>query len=137
MSEPAVQVEGARELRAALAKLGEDLEDFKDTHADVASLVDSQAVGWIPSRTGALAHSGRPSGTKSAAILRYGGAGAPYANAVHWGTGPRAGRRGPHNIASNRFATDAASVTEPAWTELYFKAVEAKVDAAIARSLHT
>ena len=133
MSEPAVQVEGARELRAALRRLGDDLNDFKDIHAQAAATVINAARPRIRSRSGRLAASGRPGAAKTNATVRYGGARVPYAAAVHWGTGPRRGRTGPHNINPNRFATDAAHDTEPTWSALYFAAVEAKVDAAVSR----
>ncbi|HXJ64919.1 MAG TPA: hypothetical protein VNN79_14280 [Actinomycetota bacterium] len=136
MPEPVVQVEGARELRAALKRLGEDLEDFKDIHAQVASQVIAAAGPRIRSRSGRLAGSSRAGSAKTNATVRYGGARIPYAAAVHWGTGARRGRPGPHNITPNRFVVDAAHDTEPAWTDLYYRAVQAKVDDAISRSMN-
>ena len=129
-----VQVEGARELRAALDRLALDLDDFTEAHAAVAVLIEDAARPRIRSRSGRLAASGRASGTKTAAVLAYG---VVYANAVHWGTGPRPGRRGPHNIAPNRFASDAATATEAQATAIYHKATTDRVDAAISRSRHT
>lgn len=129
-----VQVEGARELRSALRKLGDDLDDFGDIHAKAAQVVIANARPRIHSRTGRLSSSGRPSSAKTSAVVRYGGARVPYANAIHWGVGPRVGMRGPHNIRPNRFAVDAAHETEPQWVELYFAGLTVYVAAAISRS---
>ncbi len=136
MPDPVVRVDGARELRVALKQLGDDLEDFKDIHAQVGGLVIAAARARIRSRSGRLAASGRPGAAKTNATIRFGGARVPYAGAVHWGTGARRGLRGPHNIDPNQFAVDAAHDTEPAWTDLYYRALEDKVDTAISRSVH-
>jgi hypothetical protein len=134
VSEAAVKVQGARELRTALRKLGDDLGDFADIHARVAGLVAADARPRIRSRTGRLAGSGRTGAAKTSATVRYGGARVPYANAVHWGYRGNTGQRGPHNIRPNRFAVDAAHETEPQWTDVYYAGLEAYVAAAIARS---
>jgi hypothetical protein len=117
-------VEGVRELRTALSKMGDDLQEFRTLNTKVASYVGATAAQRAPRVSGMLAASWRPSGTKTQAATRFGGAGVPYANAVHWGTGPRPGRRGPHNIAPNRFASDAALSTEPTWGQWYLDYIE-------------
>lgn len=119
-----VQVEGARQLRASLKRLGDDLSDFKDVHARVGGLVVAEARTRVRARSGALAASGRPGASKTQAVARFGGARVRYANAVHWGTGARSGLRGPHNIRPNRFATSAAAGTEPTWVVWYQAAVD-------------
>lgn len=123
-SRPLVEVRGARELRRTLKNLGDDLGDFTDVHARIGTLVGREGAARVHSRTGALAGSARPAKSKTAAAVRFGGARLPYAGAVHWGTGARPGRRGPHNIAPQRFATDAAADTEPTWTAMYADAVD-------------
>lgn len=114
-----VQVEGARELRASLRRLGDDLGDFKDVHGKVSSYVGAEGASRAPRRTGTLAATWRPGSAATQATVRFGGAVAPYANAVHWGTGARPGKRGPHNIAPNPFAVTAAHDTEPTWVPWY------------------
>lgn len=114
-----VQVEGARELRASLRRLGADVNDFKATHAKVSSYVGAEGAGRAPRRTGTLAATWRPGQAATQATVRFGGAVAPYANPVHWGTGPRPGKRGPHNIRPSLFAVNAAHDTEPTWVPWY------------------
>lgn len=129
MTGPTVEVRGGRELRSTLRKAGSDLGELKAAHAAAAALVTAAAVGRAPrGPTGRLAGSIRPGATKTAALVRAGGARVPYANAIHWGTGPRPGRRGPHNIASNPFITEAAQATEPTWGPVYARAVAEAVD---------
>jgi hypothetical protein len=120
-------VKGAARLRATLLGLGVDVQDFKAIHDRVASYVGAEGAARAPRRSGLLAASWRPGSQKANATVRFGGAGVPYANAVHWGTGPRPGRRGPHNIRPTLFATSAAAETEPTWAEWYFTELEAMV----------
>jgi hypothetical protein len=119
-----IQVEGARELRASLKRLGVELDDLKEAHVEVAGVVGRRAVSTAPKRSGRLAGTMRPGAAKAQAAVRFGGARAPYANAVHWGTGPRPGRRGPHNIARNAFAWEAAKDTQPEWEPIYAAAID-------------
>lgn len=123
-----VTVEGARELRASLRRLGADVSDFKDVHARVGGYVGAEAATRAPRMTGTLAASWRPGAGATQAVVRFGGAVAPYANAVHWGTGARAGKRGPHNIAPHPFAVTAAHDTEPTWVPWYLDQLNKYVD---------
>lgn len=123
MAGTVIKVEGARELRASLRRLGVDVQDFKDIHTKVGGYVSGQAAGRAPRRTGTLASSGRAGAAATNATVRFGGARIPYANPVHWGTGARAGLRGPHNIAPHPFVVDAAHDTEPRWVLWYLEAL--------------
>lgn len=128
-----VQVEGLSRLLSALRQLGADLGDMSEVNKQVGGIVIASAAPRIRSRTGNLAGSGRAGSAKASATVRYGGARIPYAGAVHWGTGPRIGMRGPHNIAPNRFAVEAAAATEPTWVELFWTELEKRIDEAVAR----
>lgn len=119
MARGLIQVEGARELRASMKRLGADVQDFKDVHSKVSSYVGAEGASRAPRRTGMLASTWRPGSAATQAVVRFGGSAVPYANAVHWGTGARAGKRGPHNIAPNPFAVTAAHDTEPTWVPWY------------------
>jgi hypothetical protein len=123
-----IKVEGARELRASMKRAGFDMQDLKSAHVEVAQYVGAVAASRAPRRSGMLAASWRPGAGSTQAVIRFGGAAVPYANAVHWGTGARAGLRGPHNIAPSLFATSAAHDTEPVWVDVYLDAVNAIVD---------
>lgn len=125
-SSPALQVVGARELRQSARRVGVDLSELKDAHRAAADLVVARArelapVGVGTRRPGALRDSVRASGTKTAAIVRAGGARVPYAMPIHWGWGRR-------HIAAQPFLSAAARQTEPGWTELYLRAVDAALD---------
>ena len=115
---PAVQVQGAATLRRTLKRAGLDVQDLKDAHRDVAELVARRARPTAPHRTGRLAHTIRPAGTQSAAIVRAGRAAVPYANVIHWGWPAR-------NIAAQPWLADAAAATQPGWEQTYLDALTA------------
>ena len=48
-----------------------------------------------------LAGTIRARSTQTAGQVVLGTARTPYSQAIYWGTGPRHGRRGPHNIAAH------------------------------------
>jgi hypothetical protein len=114
-----IRVEGARELRASLKRADSKLGDeITDAHKDVADLVANAAKPAAPrGRTGRLGSSGRGSGTKTQAVVRFGGAAVPYAGPQHFGWAAR-------NIPAKPWVTDTAQRTEPQWTERYESAVE-------------
>lgn len=129
MAQPAVKVEGARELRRTLRTLSKDLttDGFKDANGQVSQLVATAARSGAPTRTGRLAASLRGNAAATNATVRAGGARAPYANAIHWGTGPRRGLRGPHNIRRRPFIWQAADRNQQRIEETYFDALESMV----------
>lgn len=121
MARPVFAIEGARQLRASLRELDADMQDFKGVHAKVGGYVGAESAQRVPSRTGTLAATWRPGAAATNVTVRFGGAAAPYANAVHWGTGARAGKKGPHNIRPSLFAVTAAHDTEPTWVPWYLE----------------
>jgi hypothetical protein len=125
-SEP-IRVRGARQLRATLKAAGRDVAEMTETNAEVSRLVATEAASRAPRRTGRLAGSTRPNRSKTKAIVRAGGAAVPYANAIHWGTGPRTGRRGPHNIARRPWIWNAAAATQTKVLQLYWTRVQQSI----------
>lgn len=121
MARAIVQVRGARQLRASLKKAGRDLQDLKDAHAAVASMVARVAQQRAPKRTGRLASTVRGSGTTTAAIVRAGRKSVPYAGPIHWGWPAR-------GIAAQPFMSNAATGSEGAWLPIYEGAVEDALD---------
>lgn len=117
MATPALQVDGARQLRASLKRAGVSLQDLKDAHRQVADLVLDAGRPNVPVASGRLRDSGRAAGTQSAAIVRYGGARTPYAGPVHWGWPA-------HGIPARPWAADAAERTENTWSRVYLQALE-------------
>lgn len=112
MARPVVEIDGLRELRRALRRAGNDLEDLKAANAEAAGHVASSTNP--PRVTGALAGSVRSSGTKTAGIVRAGRAAIPYAGPIHYGWPAR-------GIPENPFLTHAAQATEPEWIDIYYQ----------------
>lgn len=114
-NQPAIRIEGLREVRKQLKefndKVGKDM--LRDAHKELANRVVELAAPHVPVLSGALKASVRPLGSVSAATGKAGGARVPYAAAVHWGTGPRPGLKGPHNIKRRPFLLDALRRLEP------------------------
>lgn len=126
MPRPAVvEVRGAKELRRELKEVATGLGDLKSAHKAVGSIVGREASTTAPARTGRLAAGWRAGAAATRATVTFR---APYANAVHWGTGPRSGLRGPHNIARRPFAWDAAVATRPEWLPEYESAIQSLLD---------
>lgn len=112
------QVEGGRQLRKTLRAAGNDLQDLKEAHGDVAGLVTRAAEPKAPRVSGRLAASGRPGATKTAALIRFGNnSSIRYARPIHWGWPAR-------NITAHPFAYDAAVETQPQWVSTYEEAVD-------------
>lgn len=131
MARAPYQVEGMKQLRAALLQLGVEMQDLKDINSEVGQFIGATAAARAPRRSGILAASWRPGASNRDVTVRFGGGGVPYGNAVHWGTGPRPGLRGPHNIARNPFAWEAAQDTEPTWLDWYLDELQKLADNAM------
>lgn len=69
MSAPAVQVEGAREVRATLRKLGQGTKDMSQVHRKVAALVIGPAQGRTRHQSGKLAGSYRVKASAAKAAI--------------------------------------------------------------------
>jgi hypothetical protein len=82
---PAIEVEGAREVRAGLRRLGDRAGDLKDVHRESAEIVATAARPLIPVMTGGLLGSLRISATKSGAGVLAGGRRVPYGAVIHFG----------------------------------------------------
>ena len=115
------KAEGARELRRTLRRAGDDLGDLRETHRGVAQLVAGTARGLAPVVTGRLRSNIRPGATKTAAIVRAGGARVPYAGPIHWGWPNR-------GIEPHPFIADAAQQTEQVWVAQYLHGVQRILD---------
>lgn len=125
-----VEVEGGRELRAALKGVAGGLADLKATHAKISATVTPVAKRGVPHRSGKLAGSIRGTGTASAAIVRAGGAAVPYGGPIHWGWPAR-------NIGAQPFLTDAGKATEPVWVAIYESDVQRLIDAQVTTKAKT
>lgn len=131
MDEMAVEVEGLRELGAAVRRLKDrDLsEAVKRANKNAAEKVVERALPNVPVRQGNLRASVKALGTQRSGKAKAGKKTVPYAAAVHWGTGPRPGQRGPHNIARRPFLWDAAQLLRPSIANEYETEMNRLVDA--------
>ena len=111
------EIEGGKELRKSLRDVENGLKDLKVAHAEAAGIVAEAAMAGAPRRSGRLAGSIRPSGTKAAAIVRAGGARIPYAGVQEYGWPG-------HNIPAQPYIVPAAHDTESTWIARYEAAVD-------------
>jgi phage gpG-like protein len=111
------EVEGGRQLRKSLKDVEDGLADLKAAHAEAAGIVAEAARTGAPRRTGRLSGSIRPSGTKTAAIVRAGGSKIPYAGVQEYGWPG-------HNIPPQPYIVPAAHDTESTWIARYQDAVD-------------
>lgn len=112
-----VQVDGARQLRRTLRKLGDDLGDLKAAHLDAATIAKRAVAAEAPTRTGKMRATIRASGTKTAGIVRVGNnrksaSGVRYAGVQNWGWPKR-------NIKANGFLSRGGRRSEPQWIRPY------------------
>jgi hypothetical protein len=121
MPGPALQVEGARQLRASLKRAGLDVQDLKAAHRAVADMVARESRASAPHRTGRLAASVRGAGTQREAIVRAGRKTVPYAGPIHWGWPSR-------HIAAQPWLYETAQRTEHTWAGTYLDALEHIID---------
>lgn len=121
MAAQGVRVEGLARLQRTLREFGDGIEDLKEANSKVADLVAREASNRAPRRTGALAGSVRGNRAAGRAVVAAGKAKVPYAGPIHWGWPS-------HNIAANKFITQAAADTEEAWLSLYERDIQRLAD---------
>lgn len=114
-----IQVSGIRGLRAALkAAEGHLPSELRKGLNEVANIIVVDARPHIPvgqdRHPGRLAGALRARSTQTAAQVVLGTARTPYAQAIYWGTGPRAGQRGPHNIKAHQVMHESFERQKPA-----------------------
>lgn len=117
MPQPLFRVEGAKELKASMTAAGVKLSDLSAVNKRTADKVAQASRSSAPRRTGALAASTRPSGTRAAAVVRAGSAAIRYGPPIHFGWPDR-------NIAPQPWIYATAQATESEWQGYY----EAEVD---------
>jgi len=113
-----VKVKGAKRLRRELKRAGVDLKVMREPNLAAAKIAAPVAKGKAPvGKTGRLAGSVRPGATRTAGIIRAGGAAVPYAGVQEWGW-PR------RNIVGKHYLTGGASESEPRWIEVYWRELQ-------------
>ena len=112
-----IKIQGGKELRRELRKMGDDMQDLKELNLDVATIVSERAKDIVPRRTGNLADTIRPSGTKTAGRVRSGFIRVPYAGGIHFGFPAR-------GIKPQPFLYDALDQRRDEVLDRYFQGVK-------------
>lgn len=89
---PAIEVEGARELKRIIRKLNkQELRDeMKEANFNAASIIADEAADRAPKRTGRLANSIRANKAVAYGAVKAGSAArVPYAGPIHYGWSAR------------------------------------------------
>ena len=121
MPQPVVSVEGRAQLVRTMRDAGANLKDLNAANKAAAEVATPAAVAAAPRASGRMAGTGRPAGTRAAALIRFGSAAVPYAPVIHFGWSAR-------NIEPQPFAYRAAQDTEPQWTAVYEREIEKILD---------
>lgn len=121
MPEPVVQVAGRDQLVKTMREAGANLKDLNAANKAAAEVATPPAVAAAPRVSGRLASTGRPAGTRAAALIRFGGAAVPYAPVIHFGWQA-------HNIEPQPWAFQSAQSTEPQWTAVYEREIDKILD---------
>lgn len=83
---PTVRINGLREVRSALRKIGQGLPAaLRDAQRAAAQIVVDRALPNVPVRTGRLKGSVRALGSQASGRAVAGNGRVPYAAAIHWG----------------------------------------------------
>ena len=128
MARPQIQLEGYRQLRRDMKRLGDEaVAGLKQVNKDAADLVADTARPDIPVRSGRLKGTLRTTGTVRGGVVRLGRKAVPYAGPVHFGwpnrPNPAKGQRGGP-IRPNPFLYEATDKRIPEVLALYSKYLE-------------
>lgn len=86
MASATLRVDGLRQAVRQLERLGAEVADLKGVMGEVGGVVAAHAADLAPRRRGTLAASIRPGKAKAKATVRAGGARAPHAKWVEFGS---------------------------------------------------
>ena len=117
---PAVEIEGATELRAALRRVDGRIGDLSDTHREAGELVLAEASHNAPVKSGRLRDSLRVRARKTGAGVLAGGARVPYTRPIHFGWPAR-------NIEPQPFLYDALDSRRDAVADTYRERVAKEI----------
>lgn len=118
---PAVRVEGAREFRAAMKRMGADLSDLTAINKAASSIVAQRAREYVPRLSGRLEGSIRAGATRTRGYVKAGNNGIPYAGVIHFGWPG-------HGIEPDPFLYDASDDRRGEVIDRYEAHIEALVE---------
>jgi HK97 gp10 family phage protein len=107
---PVVKVTGLSNLTRTMRAAGRDLDDLKAANERVGLIVSSRARADAPRQSGKLASTVRGARATRKAVVRAGGAKAPYARYVEFGT---------RKMRARPYLRKAAVETRPQWLSEY------------------
>lgn len=110
-----IRVTGLRKTMRDLERAGADATDMKELIHDLGQIVVNATT--VPSMTGNLAGTVRAGRGKTKAVVRAGGARAPYAGVIHYGWPA-------HNIAPQPYLVDALQRERGAVVEALNEGIE-------------
>jgi len=119
--QPAIQVQGAKELRAALKRMGADLVDLTAINKAAAEKVAESARDIVPHLTGALGGTIKATATRTRGRVQAGSRPVPYAGPIHFGWPAR-------NISPQPFLYEALDERRDEVVEAYEAHIEALVE---------
>jgi hypothetical protein len=85
MASGGIRVVGLKETLRDLAKLGLDVDDFKESFGSIASTGAALAASFVRSKSGALAGTLRGNRAKNRSVVTAGRASKPYAGVQNYG----------------------------------------------------
>jgi hypothetical protein len=115
---PHIEVTGRAELVRTMKAAGADLKDLNAANKEAAAVVAPESRARTPRRSGRLAGTVRPAGTRAAAIVRIGSRTVPYAGPIIFGWPG-------HHITAQPGPVEALTTTEPRWLPVYLNAIDA------------
>jgi HK97 gp10 family phage protein len=127
MADPvALQVDGLKETMRYLKQMGDTElpKEIRAANKEAAQVVVEAALPNVPVRSGHLRASVKALAGARSASVKAGSAKVPYAAAIHWGAGPRLGKRGPHNIKKNPYLYNALDKTRDKVISVYEDAIK-------------
>lgn len=118
------EIVGADRLAATFGRAARDVGDLDEPEQDTAQQLKTLAARRAPRRTGRLAASGRAvRGT-----VTFGNSNVDYAVPANFGTGPRVGLRGPHNVPQTNYFTGAMAQAVRMAPEIFTPPVQNVLD---------
>jgi hypothetical protein len=129
----AVRVEGLDSTIRALKAIGTPAQEIKKAGLESAELVANSARAIAPRRSGKLISTIKASVLLKGAVVRSGGARAPYSNPIHWGWFFDRDRGFARNIKPNPFFSKALKYRRQDIIDTYEKNMNKLIKEQIAR----
>jgi hypothetical protein len=118
------EIVGADRMAATFGRAARDVGDLTEPEQDTAEKLRGLAARRAPKRSGRLAASGRA----VRGVVSFGNGNVDYAVPANFGTGPRPGQRGPHNVPATNYFTGAMAQAARMAPEIFTPPVQNVLD---------